>query len=289
MNVETEVLKNINLYQDKIIRMAIEFGPRLLLAILVLFIGISMIKSLIRLLGTVFARRKLDPTLAPFILNMVNWILRVLLIVSVASTIGVETTSFVALIGAGGLAIGLALQGSLANFAGGVLILVFRPFVKGDYIQAQGHEGHVQSIDIFATHINTLDNKRIILPNGPLAGSTINNFTAQPTRRVDLSIGISYNADPRTAIKILTDMCRNHPDVLKDPEPWVKVWQYGDNSINLVIRAWTNTENYWPVFFDLNEQIKYTLDENQISIPFPQRDIHIISQSKDLSNNSRPL
>ncbi len=270
-----EIFNNISIYQDKIIEMIIEFGPRLLLAILVLFIGLSIIKSIVRFLNTIFVRRHIDPTLTPFILNVVGWVLKILLLISVASTIGVETTSFMALIGTAGLAIGLALQGSLANFAGGVLILIFRPFVKGDFIQAQGHEGFVQTIDIFATNITTLDNKKVVLPNGPLAGGTINNFTSQKTRRVDLTIGISYNSDIRTAIKVLTEMCSQHPDVHKDPEPWVKVCTYGDSSINLVIRAWTNTENYWPVYFDLNEQIKYTLDENKISIPFPQRDVHI--------------
>jgi len=281
MDTNKEILNNINLYQDKIIQMIIEFGPRLILAIIVLFIGLSIIKSILQFLNSLFTRRKLDPTLTPFILNVVGWVLKILLLISVASTVGVETTSFMALIGTAGLAIGLALQGSLANFAGGVLILIFRPFVKGDFIQAQGHEGYVQTIDIFATNITTLDNKKVVLPNGPLAGGTINNFTAQKTRRVDLTIGISYNNDTRTAIRILTEMCKKHPDVHKDPEPWVKVWQYGDSSINLVIRAWTNTENYWPVYFDLTEQIKYTLDENNISIPFPQRDVHIYNHSKN--------
>ena len=266
------------MYTEKIIKMALEYGPKFLLAIIVLIIGLSVVKSLTAFFRLVLEKRKIDPTLSPFLVNLVGWALKALLLISVASMIGVETTSFVALIGAAGLAIGLALQGSLANFSGGVLILIFRPFVKGDYIKAQGHEGVVDTIDVFATILTTLDNIKVIIPNGPLAGGAIDNLTAKDQRRVDLSIGISYNDDIKTACCVLREMCEKNPRVLKDPAVMVGVIDYGDNSINLTIRSWVKTADYWDVFFELNEQIKYTLDENKISVPFPQRDVHIFNE-----------
>jgi small conductance mechanosensitive channel len=268
-------MENFEAHTEKLIKMILEYGPRFILAMLVLFIGLSVINSITKFIFKVMEKRKFDPTLAPFLTNIVSWGLKILLLISVASMIGVATTSFVAVIGAAGLAIGLALQGSLANFAGGVLILMFRPFVKDDYIEAQGHQGVVDTIDIFATIITTLDNRKVVLPNGPLAGGPVKNFTAQATRRVDLSIGISYNDDIKTACRVLSEMCYRNAKVLKEPAVFVGVKEYGDSSINLVIRPWCDTKDYWDVFYELNEAIKYTLDENKISIPFPQRDVHI--------------
>ena len=268
-------------YIDQLVVMAIDYGPKLLLAILVLIIGLSIIRSVTSVVSTLMTKRNIDPTLAPFIVNLISWGLKALLLISVASMVGIETTSFVAVLGAAGLAIGLALQGSLANFAGGVLILIFRPFVKGDYIKAQGFEGVVDTIDVFATVITTLDNKKVIIPNGPLAGGPIDNFTGRDIRRVDLSIGIGYQDDIRDAIKVLTEMCAKNDLVLKDPAPMVGVTGYGDSSINLTIRPWCKKEHYWDVFFQLNEEIKYTLDANKISIPFPQRDVHIFNQNSN--------
>ena len=254
------------------------YGPKVLLAAAVLYIGLKLIDKVTSLLRRLFEKKNIDETLRPFLSNLIGWALKVLLLVSVASMVGVETTSFVAVIGAAGLAVGLALQGSLANFAGGVLILIFRPFSKGDYIVAQGDEGIVERIDVFATVINRLDNQRVILPNGPLAGGMIRNATGESTRRVDLSIGISYSDDIRKACQTLTQMCSNHPKVLKDPAPFVGVTDYGDSSINLTVRPWCKTQDYWDVFFDLNEQMKYTLDEAGFSIPFPQRDVHLYNE-----------
>ncbi len=271
-------MENLNTYSEKAIKMAIEFGPKLVLAVLVLIIGLSVIRSVSHFLKTVLTGRKVDPTLTPFLVNIVGWGLKALLLISVASMVGVETTSFVALVGAAGLAIGLALQGSLANFSGGVLILIFRPFTTGDYIKAQGHEGVVETIDVFATILTTLDNIKVIIPNGPLAGGAIDNLTAKDIRRVDLSIGIGYQDDIRKAIKALYDMCHTDSRVLKDPPVFVGVTDYGDSSINLTIRSWVKTPDYWAVFYALNAQIKYTLDENNITIPFPQRDVHIFKE-----------
>lgn len=272
-------MEKLDIYTEKAIKMAIEYGPKLVLAIAVLVIGLSVIKSVTRFVRSVLTKRQVDPTLSPFLTNLIGWGLKALLLISVASMVGIETTSFVAVIGAAGLAIGLALQGSLANFAGGVLILIFRPFRKGDYISAQSHEGVVDTIDVFATTITTIDNRKVILPNGPLAGGAINNYTGHSLRRVDLSIGIGYNDDIKKACQVLKDMCHKNAKVLKDPAVFVGVTDYGDSSINLTLRSWCKTSDYWDVFFELNESIKYALDEHKISIPFPQRDVHLFQQN----------
>ncbi len=272
-------MERLDIYTEKAIKMAMEYGPQLVLAVVVLLIGLSIIKSFTSVTRKTMEKRNVDPTLTPFMVNLVGWGLKILLLISVASMVGVATTSFVAVLGAAGLAVGLALQGSLANFAGGVLILIFRPFIKGDFVEANGEQGFVESIDVFATVITTMDNKKVILPNGPLAGGTIKNYTGHEYRRVDLQIGISYDDDIRNACKVLREMCSSNSMVLNEPEPpFVGVTEYGDSSINLTVRAWAKTENYWPVFFDLNEKMKYALDENKISIPFPQRDVHIFNE-----------
>ena len=270
-------MDNLNTYFTIFMEKAVVYGPKVILAILVLIIGLSVIKSFTQLVSKNLQKRNVDPNLSPFLLNIFGWGLRILLLISVASMIGVETTSFIAVVGAAGLAIGLALQGSLANFAGGVLILLFKPFVKGNYIEALGYDGEVESIDIFATIIRTPDNKKVVLPNGPLVGGTINNFTDNKVRRIQLEVGIGYSDDIRKACVALEKMCSDHPNVLAEPEPpFAGVISYGDNSINLIIRAWVETPNFWSTFFELNEGIKGTLDREKISIPFPQRDVHIL-------------
>jgi small conductance mechanosensitive channel len=272
-------MRAFDIPSDKLLNIALDYGPNLLLAILVLVIGLSVIKSFTQLLDSFMEKKKVDPTLTPFLLNIASWGLKALLVISVASMVGVETTSFIAVIGAAGLAIGLALQGSLANFAGGVLILLFKPFVKGDFIEAQGNSGTVDSIDIFATRLKTGDNKKIILPNGPLAGGTIHNFSASPYRRIQLEIGIGYNDSISKAKEALVEMCNQHPNVVQEPAPpFAAVLSYGDSAINLIVRCWVPTADFWPTFFELNEQIKEALDKNQISIPYPQRDVHIFNQ-----------
>lgn len=271
-------MDKLSAYTEQLIQMAIFYGPKLVLAIFVLIIGLSVISSITGFVKAIMKKRNIDPSLVPFMTNLIGWGLKALLLISVASMVGIETTSFVAVIGAAGLAVGLALQGSLANFAGGVLILIFRPFTKGDYVEAQGHEGTVDTIDVFATTITTIDNRKVTLPNGPLAGGSIKNFTANDTRRVDLTVGIGYDDDIKKACQALTEMCNKNPKVLNSPETFVGVTDYGDSSINLTIRPWCKTDDYWDVFFEINEAIKYTLDEHKISIPYPQRDVHL-SQS----------
>ena len=272
-----EEFDKLQVFMDKAIKMGMEYGPKLILAIIVLIVGLRIIKSISKGISSALSHDKVDDTLKPFITSLVTWILKGLLFISVASMIGVETTSFVAVLGAMGLAVGLALQGSLGNFAGGVLVLIFQPFKVGDYIVAQGEEGIVERIDIFCTFIKTLDNQIVILPNGPLAGGNIKNVTKEPIRRVDLSIGVSYNDDVPKAIETLNKMCASHPKVISDPAPYTGVVEYGDNSINLTVRPWCKTADYWDVFFDLNLEMKKSLDAGGFSIPYPQRDLHIIS------------
>jgi len=269
---------DINAAFEQFTKMATAYAPKLILALVVLIIGLFIISKIGRLIDRVVLKRDLDPSLGSFLGGLLTWSLRAMLLISVASMIGVVTTSFVAVLGAAGLAIGLALQGSLANFAGGVLIMLFKPFKTGDFIIANGEQGTVQKIDIFATILTKLDNRRIILPNGPLAGGTIVNVTAEETRRVDLTIGISYNDKIQDTLTLLENMCAADSRVLTEPKPFAGVTGYGDSSINLTVRSWVKQADYWNVFFDLNKLLKPTLDAAGVSIPFPQRDVHIFNE-----------
>jgi len=273
-------LTNINLDTalEHLIKIATAYAPKFLLALFVLIFGLVVISRIGKLIDRVVKKKDLDPSLGSFLGGMLTWSLRAMLIVSVASMIGIVTTSFVAVLGAAGLAIGLALQGSLANFAGGVLIMIFKPFKTGDFIIANGEQGTVKKIDIFATILTKLDNRRIILPNGPLAGGTIVNVTAEDVRRVDLAIGISYNDKIGETLSLLTEMCAAHPKVLIDPVPFAGVTDYGDSSINLTVRSWVKQADYWEVFYELNKILKPTLDAAGVTIPFPQRDVHVFNE-----------
>jgi small conductance mechanosensitive channel len=270
-----DYLKSNQASLDKLATMALSYAPKLLLALLTLIIGFWISKRVASGLLGLLNLNKVDPSLGKWLTSFLSITLKILVIISVASMIGVETTSFVALLGAAGLAVGLALQGSLSNFAGGLLILFFKPFTINDFISAQGEEGYVEAIDIFCTYIRTFDNKMIILPNGALAGDKIINMTKLNTRRINLEVGISYNNDYKIAAEALINMALKESRILRDPAPFVGVKDYGDSSINLVFRAWCNTPDYWELFYILNNNIKNTLDEAKISIPYPQRDVHI--------------
>lgn len=235
------------------IPMIMEYGSRVLLAVITLAIGWWLINKVTQKLGGLLALRNADLALQGFISSLANIILKILLIVSVASMIGVETTSFVAAIGAAGLAIGLALQGSLANFAGGVLILLFRPFRIGDWIEAQGVAGTVDSIQIFHTVLRTGDNKTIIVPNGNLSNGIITNTNRQPTRKVVFDVGVDYEADLQKARQVLLDLAKD-PRVLTDPAPQAVISTLGDSSITVSLRVWVKTADYWDVMFMFNEQ-----------------------------------
>lgn len=250
-------------------------GPSLLLALVVLLVGLWIIRLLSRGTQKALDKADIDPSLSRFILSLVNLGLKLLLLISVAGMVGIATTSFVAVLGAVGLAIGFALQGSLANFAGGVLILLFKPFKVDDVIEAQGFLGKVYAIQIFNTVLKTFDNKTIIIPNGALSNGSIMNFSTEKQRRVDMSFGIGYGDDIKKAKEILTDLISNDPRVLKEPAPMIVVSELGESSVNFAVRAWVEAADYWPLYFDMQEKVKMTFDEKGISIPFPQRDVHV--------------
>jgi small conductance mechanosensitive channel len=253
------------------------YSGRVLLALVVLAIGWWLINRLTHNLSALIGKRLGDPALQGFIGTLANIILKVLLVISAASMIGVETTSFIAAIGAAGLAIGLALQGSLANFAGGVLILLFRPFRIGDVIEAQGVTGTVDNIQIFHTVLRTGDNKTVIMPNGGLSNGIITNYNRQATRQVVFDIGINYDADLQAAKQVLMDMAEDER-VLKDPAPAVVVASLGDSSIKMSLRVWVKTADYWSLTFKFNEEIRDRLQAAGIAIPFPQRVIRMVQE-----------
>lgn len=260
------------------IPMIMEYGSRVLLALVTLTIGWWLINRLTAKVGALLALRNADLALQGFISSLANIILKILLVVSVASMIGVETTSFVAAIGAAGLAIGLALQGSLANFAGGVLILLFRPFRIGDWIEAQGVAGTVDSIQIFHTVLRTGDNKTVIVPNGNLSNGIITNTNRQPTRKVVFDVGVDYEADLQSARNVLLELA-NDPRVLPDPAPAAVISTLGDSSITVSLRIWVKTADYWDVMFMLNAEARDRLKAANIDIPFPQRVIRVVQDS----------
>ncbi|HDS1680783.1 TPA: mechanosensitive ion channel family protein [Pseudomonas putida] len=276
---------DLNAEVDQLVRQSqtwlpliMEYGSRLLLALLTLAVGWWIINKVSARLGKLVGLRNADLALQGFISTLSNIVLKVLLFVSVASMIGIETTSFVAAIGAAGLAIGLALQGSLANFAGGVLILMFRPFRIGDWIEAQGVSGTVDSIQIFHTVLRTGDNKTVIMPNGALSNGIITNTNRQPTRKVVFDVGVDYEADLQQARQVLLELAKD-PRVLPDPAPQAVVSTLGDSSITVSLRLWTKTSDYWDVMFMLNEHARDRLRDQGIDIPFPQRVIRVVQET----------
>jgi small conductance mechanosensitive channel len=273
------VMEKIDIYVEQGTSLALKYAPMLGLAILTLVVGMYIINTFVRFLKRTLKKRDVDPSLIPFTSSLANVGLKSMLLISVASMVGIQTTSFIAILGAAGLAVGLALQGSLANFAGGVLILLFKPFKVGDVIDAQGFLGTVKGIQIFNTVLNTPDNKKIIIPNGALASGPITNFSAEDLRRVDMVFGIGYGDDLRKAKDILTKLISEDKRILNEPaEPFIAVKELGDSSVNIVVRAWANAGDYWGIYFDTQEKVKLTFDEEGISIPFPQTDVHLHQQ-----------
>jgi small conductance mechanosensitive channel len=246
-----------------------------ILAIAILLVGLKVAKFFSNLTEKAFAKRKIDKAVAGFISNIVYALVFAATVLMALSQVGIETTSFVAILGAAGLAVGLALQGSLSNFASGVLIIVLRPFKSGDYIEAGGQAGSVERIEIFATELRTPDNKTIIMPNSAIMGGAIVNYSRQKTRRIDLVIGVSYDADLRQAKEVLKSVLDKEPRILKEPAYTVAVQALADSSVNFVVRPWVNTTDYWPTYFSLVENIKIALDEANITIPYPQMDVHL--------------
>lgn len=251
------------------IELAKEFGPKLVTAILIYILGSWVIKRLIGSMKKVMAKSKYDESLQKFLLNLVSWGLKVFLIVLVISRLGVDVTTFAAIIAAAGLAVGLALQGSLSNFAGGVLIMIFKPYKIGDFIEAQGAIGTVKSIEIFTTKLTTPQNKLAIIPNGAIANGNIVNYSAEKWMRVDLTIGIGYDEDIKKAKNVLLEVLTSNPKVLKNPEPSINVEALGESSVDLAVRPFCKPEDYWDVYFSTLENSKIALDNAGIEIPYP--------------------
>ena len=254
---------------------ASEFLINIVSAILIFAIGWWLAKYIQKLVIRIMNNKNVDPLLTSFTSNIVYIALVAFVIIATLGQLGVHTTSFVAIIGAAGLAIGLSLQSSLSNFASGVMIIFFRPFKVGDFIEAGGVSGVVEGIQIFATQMRTGDNKSIIVPNSNITNSNITNYSAKDTRRIDLTFGIGYGDDLRKAKNILKEILDKDERILKDPEPVVAVSALADSSVNFAVRPWVKNEDYWAVYFDLTEGVKLRFDEENISIPYPQRDVHM--------------
>lgn len=254
---------------------AVTYGLKLLAALATLVIGLYIVKVIINVMARMMERNNTDPSLRSFVSSLVSILLKVMVYITALGMLGVEMTSFVAIMGAAGLAVGLALSGTLQNFAGGVMILLFKPYKVGDVIEAQGYTGSVKEIQIFVTILTTPDNKTVLIPNGPLATSALINYSTQPTRRVDWTIGIAYGDDIDKAYAAINKLIAADDRILKDPEPFVAVSALADSSVNIVVRAWVNAPDYWGVFFKMNEDVYRTFGSEGLSIPFPQMDVHV--------------
>ncbi len=259
--------------------LGVEYGLKIITALILLVVGKFVINMITKGVRRTMAKSKVDETILGFVANLVNAALLVVLVIMVMARLGIQTTSFIAVLGAAGLAIGLALQGSLSNFAAGFLMIIFRPFKVGDYVEAGGVAGVIQDIQIFTTTFTTPDNRAIIVPNSAIMNGAITNVTTLDTRRVDLVIGISYDADIKQAKEVIENVVKNQEGVLKDPACTIAVSNLGDSSVDLVVRPWVKTADYWTLYFELTEKIKYALDEVEIGIPYPQRDVHLYNRS----------
>ncbi len=253
----------------------IPYGLNLLFGIVIFFIGRLIVSTLVKLVSRLLTRAKLDEILVEFVLGIISSVLMLFVIIAAVGQLGVDTTSLVALIGAAGLAIGLSLQSSLQNFASGVMLIVFRPFTSGDFVEVAGISGVVEKITIFSTQLRTGDNKALIVPNGKIYGDVITNFSAKPTRRVDMVFGIGYDDDIKKAKLLIQKVLDEDPRILKEPASLVAVSELADSSVNFAVRPWVNSADYWGVYFDTHEKIKLLFDAENISIPYPQMDVHL--------------
>jgi small conductance mechanosensitive channel len=270
-------MDNIEVMVQKILVLGTEFGIKAISALVIFIIGRWAAKLVKKIVKKAMLRAKVDHTLISFTTNLAYIALMAFVVIAALSQLGIQTTSFVAILGAAGLAIGLALQGSLSNFAAGVILIIFRPFKAGDYIEGGGVAGSVKEIQIFTTILTSPDNKTIIVPNSKLTGDNIVNYATQGTRRLDMVFSIGYDDDIDKAKEVLNEMVKADSRLLTDPAPKIAVLEHGDSSINIVCRPWVKAADYWDVYFDMMENVKKAFDREGISIPFPQRDIHIIN------------
>lgn len=248
-------------------------------AILILIIGKWLSRYLSKLLGKILEKNKVEKTLTSFLGNITYYSLLLMVLIAAAGQLGINTTSFLTIVGAAGLAVGLALKDSLSNFASGVMLILFRPFKVGDYVTAGGQSGTVESIDIFNTVLKTPDNQIVIVPNSSITADVITNVNAKPTRRIDLVVGIGYDDNIGEAKRVLGDLIKADSRILSDPAPTIAVSELADSSVNFVVRPWVKTGDYWTVRFDLTEKIKLTFDEKSISFPYPQQDVHMYTET----------
>jgi small conductance mechanosensitive channel len=272
-------MKKIEQYSGIFTDLVLQYGPKLIGALVTLIVGLWVVNKISAFFNKTLEKRDIDPSLSPFLKSLVTTLLKVFLFISVLSMMGIEMTSFVAIIGAAGLAVGMALSGTLQNFAGGVIILILKPFKVTDFIEAQGYTGTVSSIQIFNTILKTPDNKTVIIPNGNLSTGALINYSTEPTRRVDWTVGIGYGDDIDKARKTLLDILNSDERVFKDPAPFIQVSALADSSINLATRVWVNAADYWGVFMDTNEKIYNEFNKQGINIPFPQMDVHVHKQN----------
>lgn len=247
----------------------ITYGMKVIGVILLLIIGFRVIKSIVKRIDKTLTKKEVDPTVRNFVTSLSNIAFKIMLILGIAMTLGYDATSFVAVLGAVSFAIGMALQGTLGNFAAGVVLLILRPIRIGDFVEAAGMTGSVKAIHVFSTELKTPDNKTIIIPNGNIIGSNIVNYSLEPQRRVDFTFGVDYDADIKEVKDLLYRVAKAHEKVLDEPDVFVGLAELGDSSINFALRVWVNAEDYWTVFFDLNEQMKNELDKANIGIPYP--------------------
>lgn len=278
-------MENLNEYLKWFLNLLVEYTPRLIYAFVLLIGGLLAIKLIRTIILKVMKKRDMDPTAVRFLLDILTWVLRVMLFIIVIAKLGVETSSFVAILGAAGLAVGLSLQGSLSNFAGGLLIIIFKPFRVGDYIEAQGEGGTVNEIQIFATKLTTPSNQVIYIPNGSLSNGNIKNYSKELTRRGEIIVGAGYGSNMKHVKDVLTKIVAEEPKILEEPAPIIRVKELADNSVNFQILAWAKNEDYWQMLSDVQENVKLMFDQEKIEIPFPQRDIVIRNlDTKNLSS-----
>ena len=266
---------SLDVFLAKMIDLGISVGSKILLAIVVFLVGRWIVRRLNKLLAKILEKRHVEASLSTFVKSLVNITLTLLLIIVVIGVLGIETSSFIALFASAGVAIGMALSGTLQNFAGGVMILLFKPFKVGDTIEAQGQSGTVREIQIFNTILATPDNKIIIIPNGGLSTGLMKNYSREATRRVDWEFGIAYGDDYTKAKAVIARLLDADGRVLKDPAYFIALTSLGESSVNIVVRAWVNAGDYWGVYFDMNEKVYKTFAEENLNIPFPQLDVHL--------------
>lgn len=258
--------------------MGVEFGLKLVVAVIIFYVGRMVARMLVKGMHRLLQVQEVDKILESFVCNLAYWTVMIFVIIAAINHIGVETTSLIAVMGAAGLAIGLALQGSLSNFAAGVLIVLFRPYRVGDFVEAAGISGVVEQVQILTTIMRTGDNKQIIVPNSQIMGSIITNYSANDTRRVDMTVGVSYEDDLDKVRATLQELIDTDARILKEPEPLIAVSALADSSVNFAVRPWVRTGDYWGVMFDLTEAVKKRFDEEGISFPFPQQDVHLYNK-----------